>query len=92
MQLDRSSTTATTSRGARAPRRGQRVLTRRHLPPLGLVPEHDRVGGDIPSTAGELVADLMVLIDAGLVAPTVDGTDGAGAVARYAVIASDLCA
>jgi hypothetical protein len=85
MQFDLTIRRAAAPPGSRAPRRRQRVLARRHLPPLDLVPGHDEVDDDAPPSAGELVADLMALIDAGFVVPIV-GENGASAVARYAAI------
>ncbi len=56
-------------RGSRALRRRQRIVTRRHLPPLRLVTGNGFTGDERPPTPRELVADLMTLIDAGLIGP-----------------------
>jgi hypothetical protein len=68
MQSQRSSLPASAPLGSPGPRRRRLIVTRRHLPPLRLVPGDSAAGDGRPPSAGELVADVMALIDAGLIA------------------------
>jgi hypothetical protein len=76
-----ASITSTAAPGTRA--RHRRFVAGRHLPPLRAVPDFPCRSAEV--SPGELVADLAVLLDAGLVSVAVDTAGEPG----YAVVEDD---